>query len=84
MITTILKENGQKIEDFGYQGSFKELKKQIKEEIDKENDDKLNKLVASVIKTNCQTIKKIKSILLYLKEKNYQTNENELIKWLKK
>ncbi len=78
-ITTILKENGQKIGDFGYSASFNKLKKQIKEDIDDENDDKLNRLVSAVIRTNCKTIKKIKSILFYLKEKNYQTDINELI-----
>ena len=68
-----------RIEDFGYSGDFKKLKKQIKEDIENENDGKLNKLVNAVIKTNCETIRKIKSILLYLKEKNYQTDINELI-----
>lgn len=78
-VITILNENGLRIEDFGYSRDFKKLKKQIKEDIDNENDDKLNKLVNAVIKTDCKTIKKIKLILLYLKEKNYQTDINELI-----
>lgn len=78
-LITILNENGLRIEDFGYDRDFKKLKKQIKEDIDNESDDKLNRLVNAVIKTDCYTIKKIKSILIYLKEKNYQTDINELI-----
>ncbi len=78
-IVSILDENGLKIEDFGYSRNFKKLKQQIKDDIDNEKDDKLNKLVSAVIKTDCATIKKIQSMLLYLKEKNYQTDINELI-----
>lgn len=78
-LITILNENGLRIEDFGYDRDFKKLKKQIKEDIDNESDDKLNRLINAVIKTDCKTIKKIKSLLLYLKERNYQTDINELI-----
>lgn len=78
-VITILNENGLRIEDFGYSTEFRRVKKQIKEDIDNENDDKLNKLVNAVIKTDCKTIKKLKSILLYLREKNYQADINELI-----
>ncbi len=78
-IVTILEENGLRIEDFGYLKDFKKLKKQLKEDINNENDDKLRKLVSAVIKTECQAIRKIKSILFYLKDKNYQTDINELI-----
>ena len=79
-IVSILDENGSQIEkDFGYSRNFKKLKQQIKDDIDNENDEKLNKLVNAIIKTDCTTIKKIKSFLLYLKDKNYQTDINELI-----
>ena len=54
------------------------MKKQIKDDIDNENDKKLNKLVSAIIKTDCASIKKIKSFLQYLKEKNYQAEINEL------
>ncbi len=66
------------VEDFGYSGVYKKLKRQIKDDIDNEGDEKLNKLVNAIIKTDCPTIKKIKSILLYLKNKNYQSDINEL------
>lgn len=78
-IILILNENGLRIEDFGYSNDFKKLKKQIKVDIDNENDDRLNKLVNAVIKTDCETIRTINSMLHYLKDKNYQTDINELI-----
>lgn len=77
-IISILDESGIRVEDLGYPRDFKKLKKQIKDDIDKENDDKLNRLVGAIIKTDCMTIRKMRSILLYLKEKNYATDINEL------
>ena len=78
-VVEILDENGMAIEDFEYTRDFKKLKKQIKDDIDNENDEKLNKLVNAIIKTDCASVKKIRSFLLYLKEKNYQADLNELI-----
>lgn len=77
-VIEILDENGLRIEDFGYSRDYKRLKKQIKDDIDNEVDDKLNRLVKAIIKTECATIKKIRSILHYLKEKNYQADINAL------
>ncbi|HET7119555.1 MAG TPA: hypothetical protein VFI29_23865 [Hanamia sp.] len=77
-VIEILNENKLKIEDFGYSRNYKELKRQIKNDIDHEGDEKLNKLINTIIKTDCATIKKIKSVLLYLKEKNYNADINEL------
>ncbi|MGN6532743.1 MAG: hypothetical protein ACTHK0_13460 [Ginsengibacter sp.] len=67
-----------KIEDFGYSASYKKLKRQIKGDIDNENDEKLNRLLNAIIKTDCLTINKIKSFLIYLREKNYEVDLNEL------
>ncbi len=78
-IIEVLEENVLKVEDFGYSRDYKKLKKQIKNDIDNEGDEKLNKLVNAIIKTDCASIKKIKSFLHYLKEKNYQVDINELI-----
>jgi hypothetical protein len=78
-IIEMLNENNLKIEDFGYSRNYKKLKKEIKDNIDKEEDEKLNKLLDALIKTDCSTIKKIKSFLIYLKEKNYSVDINELI-----
>ena len=46
-IIAIVNENGLRIEDFGYSQDFKKLKKQIKKDLDNDNDDKLNRLVNS-------------------------------------
>lgn len=77
-IIEVLDENGLRIEEFGYSRDYKKLKKQIKDDINNEGDDKLNKLVSAIIKTDCATIKKMKSILQYLKENNSQADINEL------
>jgi hypothetical protein len=77
-IVEILNENKLKIEDFGYSGNYKKLKRQIKADIDDESDEKLNRLLNAIIKTECPAIKKIKSFLIYLKEKNYNADINEL------
>lgn len=77
-IVEILDENRLTIEEFGYPREFKRLKKQIKNEIDNEEDERLNKLVSAIIKTDCDSIKKLKAILNYLKDKNYQADINEL------
>lgn len=78
-IVEILDENGLQIEGFGYPREYKKLKKRIKNDIDGEDDDKLNKLVNAIIKTDCITIQKIRSILQHLRRKNYQADINELI-----
>ncbi len=74
----ILNDEGLKIENFGYPSEFKKLKKGIKDDIDDENDIKLNKLVDAIIATNCETIRVFKASLMYLKEKNYAADINEL------
>jgi hypothetical protein len=66
------------VEDFGYSANYKKLKREIKADIDTESDERLNRLLNAIIKTNCPTIKKLKSILIYLKSKNYNADLNEL------
>jgi hypothetical protein len=78
-LVEILNENSLKIEDFGYSRNYKKLKREIKADIDTESDKRLNRLLNEIIKTDCLTIKKIKSFLIYLKEKNYNADINELI-----
>jgi hypothetical protein len=69
---------GFSVEDFGYSDDPKKLKKQIKGDIDKENDQKLNALVSAVLKSEDQAVVKLKAILLHLREKNSNTNAEEL------
>jgi hypothetical protein len=78
-VVEILDENGLAVGNFGYPADYKKLKKQIKNDIDTESDERLNQLINAIIKTDCATIKKLKSILHYLKEKNYESEINELI-----
>lgn len=77
-VVDILDENNLAIENFGYPRDFKKLKKKIKDDIDNEKDVRLNELVNAIIKTNCETVRKMKFFLQYLKEKNYQADINEL------
>lgn len=78
-VIEILDESKLEIEDFGYSRDYKKLKREIKNDLDNEGDEKLNKLVNAIIKTECATIKKIKTFLMYLKKKNYHVDINELI-----
>lgn len=78
-VIEILDDSELQIEDFGYSRTYKKLKRQIKEDIDNESDEKLNRLLNAIIKTDCPTIKKIKSFLTYLKEKNDKVDINELL-----
>lgn len=78
-VIEILEENELAIEDFGYIRDYKKLKKQIKDDIDNEGDERLNKLVNAIIKTDCESIKVIRSFLHNLKNNNYQTDTKELI-----
>jgi len=54
------------------------MKRAIKYDIDTESDVRLNKLVDATIATNCETIRVFKAALLYLKDKNYDVDINEL------
>jgi hypothetical protein len=81
-IISVLDSNGLKIEDFGYSREYKKLKRQIKYDITSERDDKLGKLTNAIIKTDCNPIKALKTILLYLKEKNIKSDVEELKKLL--
>ena len=65
-IVEILDDNGIAIESFNYVRNFKKLKQQIKDDIDNENDVRLNRLVKAIIKTNCSSILKMKFFLEYL------------------
>jgi hypothetical protein len=78
-IISILENNNLKVEDFGYSGNYKKLKKQIKDDITSEKDDKLGKLTNAIIKTDCEPVKVLKHFLTYLRDKNYHADIKELI-----
>ena len=77
-VIEILKADNRSIEEFGYSKEFKKLKEEIKNDIDDEKDERLNNLVNAILSSKSDTIKKLKAILLYLKEKTYKADINEL------
>lgn len=79
-VVDILERNNLKIEDFDYSRDFKRLKKGIKDDIDNENDKKLNNLVSGLIKLNDEAVNKLKDVLLYLWHRNIDSSDEELKK----
>ena len=57
---------------------FKKLKHEIKEDIDDEGDERLNNLLDAVVLSKNKTITELKRIMLYLREKTYAADINEL------
>jgi hypothetical protein len=81
-VLQILNESSIEIEDFGYSSDSKKLKKQIKDDIDNEGNQKLNIIIGEIVNSNHPVVEKLKTILLYLKEKTIQANIEELKKLL--
>jgi hypothetical protein len=77
-VVEILNADNRSVEEFGYSKDFKKLKSAIKEDIDDEGDERLNNLLNAVISSKSETIKKLEAILLYLRDKTYATDINEL------
>lgn len=77
-IIEILDENGLAIESFNYVRNYKKLKQQIKDDINNETDEKLNKLVYAIINTNCTSILKIKFFLEHLTLNKSNADINKL------
>ncbi|MEP6726132.1 MAG: hypothetical protein ABJC98_09970 [Bacteroidota bacterium] len=77
-VIQILGESGININECGYSNDFKKLKKEIKGDIDNETDEKLGLLVNRIINSNHAVVEKLKTILLYLKDKNLESNPEEL------
>jgi hypothetical protein len=77
-IVEILDADNKSVDEFGYSKDFKKLKHEIKEDIDDEGDERLNNLLNAIISSKSETIKKLEAILLYLRDKTYQADINEL------
>jgi hypothetical protein len=77
-IVEILEADNRTVEEFGYSKDYKKLKHAIKEDIDDESDEKLNNLLNAILSSKSETIKKLEAILLYLRDKTYQADINEL------
>ena len=77
-IIEILKTDNRTVEEFGFASDFKKLKKTIKDDLDNEDDERLNNLLNAILSSKSETIKKLQSILLYLRDKTYAADINEL------
>lgn len=77
-VIEMLKTDNKTVEDFGYSSNLKKLKAALKDDIDDERDERLNLFVDAILSSSNPVIEKLKKILLYLKEKNYQANEDVL------
>jgi hypothetical protein len=77
-IVEILAADNRSVEEFGYSKDYKKLKHAIKEDIDDESDQKLNNLLNAILSSKSETIKKLETILLYLRDRTYAADINEL------
>lgn len=77
-VIEVLKSDKRNVEEFGYVNDWKKLKKALKDDIDDENNDRLNLFVNAILSSSNPVIENLKKILLYLKDKTYQADINEL------
>ncbi|HMP94554.1 MAG TPA: hypothetical protein PKD90_16865 [Phnomibacter sp.] len=77
-LQVMLGKGGYSIVDFGYSADLRQLKRQIKMEIDTEKDEKLNNLIGVLLKCNLPTIEALQRVLKYLKMNNFKTDVNAL------
>lgn len=77
-IVAILHGDNKRVEEFGYSSNLKKFKKEIKDDIDKEEDKNLNLLLETIVLSKHDAIKKLKTILLYLRDNTYAADINEL------
>jgi|GEM_PF-664332 len=81
-VLRILQESGINIEDLGYSSDLRKLKRQLKDDIDDEENEKLNIIIHKIVNSKHPVVEKLKTILLYLKEKTMLANIEELKKLL--
>ena len=55
-----------------------DVQEMLKDDIDDENNERLNLFVEAILSSSNSTVEKLKKILVYLKDKNYQIDINEL------
>jgi hypothetical protein len=73
-----VKELNKTMEDFGFPSSPKALKREIKSNIDSEQNENLQRLVNAVIFAENEVVNDLKKVLLFLKENNYNTDFTKL------
>ena len=77
-VIEMLKSDNRSVEEFGYVNDWKKLKRALKDDIDEENNERLNSFVDAILSSSNPVIENLKKILLYLRDKNYQADINEL------
>ncbi len=82
-ICLILRDDGKQLNQFEYNDNVVRFKKEIKSDIDNENNGRLNKLVKAVIETNAKEILFLKKAVFFLLEKNRGFNIVEFEKEFK-
>lgn len=73
-----LKELGRDIGEFGFPASPKALKERIKNDIDSEHNENLQKLVNAIIFAGNKVVEDLKRVLIFLKDNNYKTDFKNL------
>jgi hypothetical protein len=81
-VLQILKESKINIRELGYSDDWKVLKRQLKDDIDDEENVQLGKIVNAIVNSNHRVVEKLRTILLYLRDKNISANITELKKVL--
>ncbi len=77
-VTEMLKSDNKNVEEFGYVNDWKKLKKALKDDIDEENNERLNLFVDAILSSSNPAIESLKKILLYLKDNTYKADINVL------
>ncbi len=77
-VIEVLKSDNRNVEEFGYVNDWKKLKRALKDDIDEESNERLNLFVDAILSSSNPVIENLKKILLYLRDKNYQADINEL------
>lgn len=77
-VLRILNDVNKQIAQFGFESSPKTLKRQIKDNIDSEKNEKLNALILFIVNSEHQAIRKLRIILVYLSTMNYEVDIEKL------
>ena len=77
-VIEMLKSDNKSVEEFGYVNDWKKLKRALKDDIDEENNERLNLFVDAILSSSNPVIENLRKILLYLRDRNYQADINEL------
>lgn len=77
-VIEIMRSVNLSLEEFGYPSAPKALKKALKDDIDSENNEKLNKLINIILSSGNQTVEVLKATLLHLRDENINADMEQL------